>query len=155
MIIYSCPTCGECLEAEDHCASQKHSCPHCQQRLQIPPPSGRNNKTVLGKPLVKDNKTVLGIPLDKAVILEVADEKEGRRWHQKRRQYSFECPRCGSKEDPQIRKETAAVGWILFVILLLFFFPLCWLGIFVRVTWEVCWDCAHRVHKEGPTISFD
>jgi hypothetical protein len=43
----------------------------------------------------------------------------------------------------------------MFVILLLFFFPLCWLGIFMRETWEVCWECGHKVRKvEEMTLNF-
>lgn len=155
MILYSCPTCGARLEAENHCTGQKHACPQCEQRLQVPaPPPSRDNKTVLGKPLAQDNKTILGKPFREPVVLEVAEDEDDRRSRRKRHHSSFECPRCGSREKPEIRKETAAVGWILFVVLLLFFFPLCWLGIFMRETWEVCWACGHRVHKEGPTISF-
>lgn len=154
MIRYSCPRCGAYLEAEDHCMGQKHACPKCAQRLQVPPCPPRDNRTVLGKLLATDNKTILGRPLDEAVILEFADEDDPR-LQRNCRPSSFECPRCGSREKPEIRKETAGVGWILFAVLLVFFFPLCWLGIFMRETWEVCRHCGHRIHKEGPTIRFD
>lgn len=39
--------CSAKLEAEEIAAGEKHSCPNCGQRLQIPAP--RVNKTVLGK----------------------------------------------------------------------------------------------------------
>ncbi len=153
MILYSCPTCGAKLEAEEHCAGQKHPCPQCEQRLQVPP---SRNKTVLGKPLDKDNKTVLGKPLHDPVVLELADEDDGYRVSRRRRRYSpFECPYCGSREKPELKKETATVGWIMFAVLLLFFFPLCWLGIFMRETWEACWECGRKVHKvEDVTLNF-
>jgi hypothetical protein len=36
-------------------------------------------------------------------------------------------------------------GWIVFVVLLLFFFPLCFLGLLVREEYEVCADCRARL----------
>jgi hypothetical protein len=42
----------------------------------------------------------------------------------------------------------------LFIILLLVFIPLCWLGFFLKDTWEICWDCGARVRKvDGPTFT--
>jgi hypothetical protein len=125
--------------------------------LQVPsPPQPSDNKTVLGRPLAQDSKTVLGKPLREPVVLEVADEVEDYRApRRRRRSAAFECPYCGSREQPELQKETASIGWILFVVLLLFFFPLCWLGIFMRETWEVCWECGRKVRKVGEaTLDF-
>ncbi|HTU92081.1 MAG TPA: TM2 domain-containing protein [Gemmataceae bacterium] len=47
MIHYSCPMCSAKLEAKESVAGEKHACPNCGQRLQIPAPWV--NKTVLGK----------------------------------------------------------------------------------------------------------
>jgi predicted RNA-binding Zn-ribbon protein involved in translation (DUF1610 family) len=119
---------------------------------------------VLGESLPLPDKTVLGTPLSEPPMLELQpDTAEGddapvrhressrheiaRRRYSRRRNTPFECPNCGSREKPELRVETAQVGWIIFVILLLFFFPLCWLGIFMRETWEVCWECGHKVRK--------
>lgn len=52
-IRYHCPRCSRLLEAPRSQAGQKHSCPSCGQRLQIPQPSLPSpafNKTVLATP---------------------------------------------------------------------------------------------------------
>ena len=40
---------------------------------------------------------------------------------------SFKCPFCQSEAPPNTMKKVSGTGWIVFVILLLFCFPLCWL----------------------------
>jgi len=39
----------------------------------------------------------------------------------------FVCPFCRYQGSPIIQKEVSSGGWILFVVLLLFCLPLCWL----------------------------
>lgn len=39
----------------------------------------------------------------------------------------FVCPFCRYQGPPNIQKEMSSGGWILFVVLLLFCLPLCWL----------------------------
>ena len=49
----------------------------------------------------------------------------------------------------------AMLGWVVFIVLLLIlFWPLCWLGFFVKETWEVCRECGWRFRKvDGPTMT--
>lgn len=154
MILYSCPTCGAKLEAEEHCTGQKHACPQCQQRLQVPPPPPSRNKTVLGKSLDKDNKTLLGKPLAEPVVLEVADEDDDYRMSRRSQRYApFACPYCGS-QDVEFKKSLSGIALLLFLVLLLVFCPLWWAGICLRETWEVCGGCSRRVRQES-WLSFD
>ena len=54
----------------------------------------------------------------------------------------FTCPFCQHEGPPIVRKEMSSGGWTLFVVLLIFFFPLCWLP-FVAGKQEVrtCASC--------------
>lgn len=61
----------------------------------------------------------------------------------RRREPDFECPYCGRSDGPRIIKKVSAVGWVLFVVLLLFCCtaPLCWIGFFVTEEERVCSEC--------------
>jgi len=39
----------------------------------------------------------------------------------------IKCPYCGKEGQPIVTKKISGAGWILFVVLLLFCLPLCWL----------------------------
>lgn len=61
------------------------------------------------------------------------------------RRHRFECPECGSTGPPIIRSQISQAGWIVFVVLLLFFFPLCFLGLLMKEEYRVCTDCGARL----------
>ncbi|TYQ14642.1 UNVERIFIED_CONTAM: lipopolysaccharide-induced tumor necrosis factor-alpha factor [Acetivibrio alkalicellulosi] len=39
----------------------------------------------------------------------------------------FKCVHCSSEEYPIIKKKISGSGWVLFIVLILFCIPLCWL----------------------------
>jgi hypothetical protein len=39
----------------------------------------------------------------------------------------IKCPSCNFEGEPIVKKALSTQGWILFVVLLLLCFPLCWL----------------------------
>ncbi len=39
----------------------------------------------------------------------------------------IKCPYCAHVGMPRRKKQMSAVGWVLFIVLLLFCLPLCWL----------------------------
>jgi hypothetical protein len=51
------------------------------------------------------------------------------------------CPFCAWTGVPIKNKKTTTGGWVLFAILLIFFFPLCWIGILIRETKHRCGSC--------------
>jgi hypothetical protein len=55
VIRYTCPRCRSLLESPDHLADRKIGCPHCGQRLQLPPPQAIN-KTVLATPAYQQER---------------------------------------------------------------------------------------------------
>jgi DNA-directed RNA polymerase subunit M/transcription elongation factor TFIIS len=61
----------------------------------------------------------------------------------KRRRFRFECPYCGSHEEPIDTSRVSSAGWVLFVLL----FPLfCWIGLLIRERETRCYDCRRRLY---------
>lgn len=62
----------------------------------------------------------------------------------KRTRY-VECSRCGSTAEPYQTTAISDGGWVTFVILLVVFFPLCWIGLLMTETRYTCADCGTRL----------
>jgi hypothetical protein len=63
----------------------------------------------------------------------------------KRRPRNVECDRCGSTARPHYTSAISEGGWITFAILLVLFFPLCWIGLLISETRVTCSDCGARL----------
>jgi DNA-directed RNA polymerase subunit RPC12/RpoP len=70
-------------------------------------------------------------------------EDERRRPRRERR--GFECPYCGCDSPPARRSEVSATGWVILVVMLLFCFPLFFIGLFIKDEYRVCRDCGTRL----------
>lgn len=57
----------------------------------------------------------------------------------------YRCPRCASQYLPRIERKISTAGWIVFAILLVTFFPLFWLGFFLKEEIRVCPVCNLRI----------
>jgi lipopolysaccharide-induced tumor necrosis factor-alpha factor len=58
---------------------------------------------------------------------------------------AFRCPYCGSPAPAVVKKQISPVGWILFAVLLLFCFPLCWIGLLIQDQRLECPACRGRL----------
>lgn len=56
----------------------------------------------------------------------------------------YHCPRCHSQLLPRRERRISTVGWIVFAVLLIAFFPLFWVGFLIREDVSVCPVCNHR-----------
>lgn len=54
------------------------------------------------------------------------------------------CPNCRSPEPPVSTSAISAAGWAVFVLLLIFFCPLCFLGLLITEPRRVCPNCGYR-----------
>jgi hypothetical protein len=54
---------------------------------------------------------------------------------------NFRCPHCQSTAPPVIAKRIGAAGWIVFFALLIFCFPLCFIGLFIKEEYRMCSWC--------------
>jgi hypothetical protein len=54
---------------------------------------------------------------------------------------AFKCPYCQSPAPPVQKQKISTAGWILFVVLLLLCFPLCWIGLLMKEDYRSCSFC--------------
>jgi lipopolysaccharide-induced tumor necrosis factor-alpha factor len=59
--------------------------------------------------------------------------------------FAFRCPACGSPAPGVWKKKISAAGWVLFAVLLLFCFPLCWIGLLLQEQYLECPACRARL----------
>lgn len=57
----------------------------------------------------------------------------------------LQCPYCGTRAPGVIRSKVATGGWVLMVILLICFFPLCWIGLLIQEKYHSCSYCGARL----------
>lgn len=60
----------------------------------------------------------------------------------------FGCPRCGSHYLPRLERRISTAGWITFAVLLVFFFPLFWIGLLIKEDVQVCQVCRTRLQTQ-------
>lgn len=53
----------------------------------------------------------------------------------------YKCPRCGAAYLPMIEKRISSEGWLIFVLMLFFCFPLFWIGLLMKQEYRVCPVC--------------
>ncbi len=57
----------------------------------------------------------------------------------------FRCPHCMSQYQPRIDRRISTGGWITFAALLVFFFPLFWIGLLIKEDVLICQTCNTKV----------
>ncbi len=57
----------------------------------------------------------------------------------------FRCPACQSTVPPRMERRISTGGWITFAALLIFFFPLFWIGLLIKEDVLVCQTCNSRL----------
>lgn len=59
---------------------------------------------------------------------------------------AFRCPFCQSNAGYFVSNKTSQAGWIFFWVLLLFLcIPLCWIGLFITETHQICRSCGMKL----------
>jgi DNA-directed RNA polymerase subunit RPC12/RpoP len=56
----------------------------------------------------------------------------------------YRCPYCGSPHPPRVVEKISTGGWIVFAVMLLFCFPLFFIGLLMKETYQVCQQCGVR-----------
>ena len=60
--------------------------------------------------------------------------------------HGYRCPRCATPTLPYRTRKISSGGWIVFAVLLLFFFPLFWVGFLMKEEVIVCPVCDLRLN---------
>lgn len=61
----------------------------------------------------------------------------------------YACPMCRSNAPPLERDKISTAGWVIFAVLLICCFPLCFIGLTQKEKYRVCAHCNHRLGGVG------
>jgi hypothetical protein len=53
----------------------------------------------------------------------------------------YACRSCGSNIQPMVNRRISTGGWVTFGVLLILFFPLCWVGLLMKENYQQCGQC--------------
>jgi hypothetical protein len=126
MRVQTCPRCSGSFSAPAELHGTTQACPWCQMAVVIdatPEP--------VPPPIAPPVPPPVASPATPLVI----------QTYQTQPQVSFRCPFCGCQQWPVVVSVVSIHGWIAFAILLLVFFPLCWVGLFFTTTRRRCRVC--------------
>jgi hypothetical protein len=73
------------------------------------------------------------------------EDEDDRDYRPRRRTRGFSCPFCGSTGAPITKSRISSAGWVVFVVLLLFCFPLFWIGLLMKEQYRECYECGSRL----------
>jgi hypothetical protein len=57
----------------------------------------------------------------------------------------FRCPYCRSTARPYVSSQISPAGWVVFVVMILFCFPLFFIGLLMTEEYRTCSDCGMRL----------
>lgn len=60
--------------------------------------------------------------------------------------HGYRCPRCSSQAMPAMTRKISTAGWVTFAVLMVFFFPLFWIGLLIKEEVRVCPVCGLRIN---------
>ena len=58
----------------------------------------------------------------------------------------YRCPYCGTNSPPFSVSQISSGGWVVFALMLLFCFPLFWIGLLMKEHHQICAQCRVRLN---------
>ena len=110
-------------------------CPECGRSSRVPEDAPDDDGTVCCPRCAADF----------ALNEELPPRKKKPRRHEAGRPSHFRCPFCRSREEPLTRQQVSGEGIFVFCLLLLFCFPLCFIGLLLTKTVHTCAACGVRL----------
>ena len=151
MIEFPCPTCRTLMRMPDASAGKETPCTVCKRSVTVPVPPGREPPPPPPAPEEERRSSRRERRRDDDYDDYDRDRRDRRDYRDDRDYYDdrrgFRCPHCRSDRRPQMRNEISETGWILFIVLLAVFFPLCWIGLLQRENVKYCADCGAKLGK--------
>jgi ribosomal protein S27E len=149
-IFLACPHCGHQKKAPARFAGQEAQCPKCDKFFVAP--SLERSAERAPAPVAAPTPESAPMPMvEYRRSREVAEEDDDYDRPRRRRRrvrsrdddrIGFRCPFCNTSELPLWREKISTAGWITFVLLLLVFcWPLCWIGLLMKDRRSVCARC--------------
>ena len=164
-IIVECPVCAKTLQAPNDAAGKGCRCPLCHSLVTIPldepaPPAAERPLSLSAVPLGRvaacptcGKSLTIPPELERASVACPFCDGEfrsgGGAYPERKRRVRrrrFRCPYCDSSELPIETRRVSSAGWAVFVIFLLFFLPLFWIGLLITEPETRCYDCRRRLY---------
>jgi lipopolysaccharide-induced tumor necrosis factor-alpha factor len=141
----TCPTCGSKAQAPDSAAGKTARCPQCSASVPVPEefPLVRPADPEAPRPRGRrDEDDYDDRPARRRRDEDDHDDRPARR----RAGGRFHCPFCGSEYPPVESEQISQAGWVLFVVLILFCIPLCWIPLIsMKEKQRRCSDCGTKL----------
>jgi lipopolysaccharide-induced tumor necrosis factor-alpha factor len=143
----NCPSCGFEGEAPDEQAGDSVVCPDCRANIPVPDPKAKVRTSERFRdeppPETKSRRGDVAVRDD-----DDFDDRPSRRRSRRRKpsmRFGSTCKACGSDAPPVHRSQISPTGWVVFVIMLLFCWPLFFIGLMMKEEYSVCADCGARL----------
>jgi predicted RNA-binding Zn-ribbon protein involved in translation (DUF1610 family) len=128
---FACPHCGGVCTVSEESTGKKVRCPGCDRAFLADD----------DEPAEEDRRP----RRDRASLADDDDEPAEEDLEPRRDGVGFRCPFCGTDEWPDVDSKVSTGGWVLFVGLLIFCFPLCFLGLLVKEEYRACSSCGVKL----------
>ena len=166
-IRFHCPNCNSGLTAKVREAGQSDSCPDCNAKFVVPGielktklESEKASKAAAAETYKREKAEAKAIEKDqrrqdkelkKAAAAEEAEAAAAEDAARDARYRALErpideattatCPYCSSTQGFVITSKPSNAGCVVMIVLLIFFFPLFWIGVFIRESTTKCKAC--------------
>lgn len=136
----ACPHCRGQIENDPRLAGEQVSCPYCNRPFLMPTAPAPRSPAHAVAPGAGGGQFDFLNPAMPSAALGVNRGTQGGG-------FGIRCPFCGHEGRPGIKKKLSGSGWVLFVVLLLLCFPMCWLPFVIDGCKEEerkCFRCGSR-----------
>lgn len=164
-----CPTCGSNLQIPDASIGKTVKCPKCFAKMMIPQSSFPDDlppAPVPASAAPPQRNPFSTVSSSSSKVLRVAAERDAEEEQPSRRRpsrksrrdddddfdyrrrssnYGFQCPYCGSKNLPMKNSKISTGGWVVFAMMILFCFPLFFIGLLMKEDYRECADCGIKI----------
>lgn len=142
----NCSNCKRPIRFVESMIGERTICPHCRHETELPADFREIE-------LEDDDWRHHGVPVaTEARPTRTANSPVGPSVSERTRSTTidygpggFSCPYCHSRMLPFETKRISTAGWVTFVVLLIVFFPLFWIGFLMTEPVRKCSGCGHEV----------
>lgn len=147
MIRFSCPACK--LVCQHPTPGIRVACPTCGQHIEVPHYSEPGTdtgvpETETGAYPPRSSGAHAPSPSPYQQPASQYDDPYARP-SRRMRGVGFECPYCHTDQPPSTRSQISPAGWVVFVAMLFFCFPLFFIGLLMTEEYKVCSQCGVRL----------
>jgi lipopolysaccharide-induced tumor necrosis factor-alpha factor len=133
-----CPACRHELQVPPELLGQLVKCPMCAKTFTAP------------ATFVDASSQNVGTPPPPPPQPAYAETQEAYTPPPRSRSSSgFRCRYCESTARPRTQNQISVAGWIVFAVMLVFCFPLFWIGLLMTEDVKTCSDCGRKLSDSG------